>query len=56
MSVAPDSAVHVGDDPRADGYGAAEAGLRPILLDPNGNRSVPFETIPSLSGLLELLP
>ena len=36
MAVAPEQAIHVGDQPRSDVAGARDAGLRPVLIDRGG--------------------
>jgi putative hydrolase of the HAD superfamily len=56
LGVAPRDAVHVGDDPVRDCVGAANAGLRAVLID-RGDRfpgvpCVRIETLAALPGVL----
>lgn len=56
MEATPDQAVHVGDLPEADGQGAQEAGIRPILIDrQNVHGDAPFERVGLLTDLVSLL-
>ena len=56
MGVAASQAVHVGDLPEADGSGAREAGIRPILIDRNNTMGdAPFERVRLLTDLVSLL-
>jgi HAD superfamily hydrolase (TIGR01509 family) len=56
LGVAPQDAIHVGDDPVRDCVGAANAGLRAVLLARGGTApDVPcrrIETLTALPGLL----
>ena len=49
----PDQTIYVGDNYFADILGAANAGLRPVLLDPDG--LFPEAACPVISSLGELL-
>jgi len=56
MGVLPEQAVHIGDLPEADGEGAFNAGLRPILIDRHGVfEGAPFERVGLLTDLVSLL-
>jgi len=64
LGIAPDDAVHVGDDPAADVVGARRAGIEPILIDRHGRTHPPIgsETpsdgaavIADMAELLDLL-
>jgi REG-2-like HAD superfamily hydrolase len=64
LDVAPEEAIHVGDDPRADVDGARRAGVEPVLIvrehrraaipDPEA-RANGAPVISDLDGLLDLL-
>ena len=54
LGLAPDEAVHVGDNPIADVGGALEAGIRPVLLDRAG-RSAGVEAPHRIADLRELV-
>jgi len=41
LGVTADRCCFVGDDPRWDAQGAANAGMRPILLDRDGRQQTP---------------
>ena len=57
LGVAPHRALHVGDSPREDCRGAAEAGLEAVLIDRHGLfPGEPWRRIASLAELLELVP
>ena len=51
---APGAAWHVGDDLEADVGGARAAGLRPVLVDRDGDRRVPRGGVPVVRALDEL--
>jgi putative hydrolase of the HAD superfamily len=58
--VAPDDAVHVGDDVAADVAGARAAGIAPVLVDRDGSRAPApaldgVAVLPDLRGLPALL-
>ena len=56
--VEPDRAVHVGNDPVSDVYGAWKAGIDAVLVDRRGNIEAPPEAtavLPDLRGLPELV-
>jgi putative hydrolase of the HAD superfamily len=53
LNVQPEQTIYVGDNYYADIIGAAAAGLRPVLLDPEG--LFPEATCPVISSLGELL-
>jgi HAD superfamily hydrolase (TIGR01549 family) len=56
LGVQPGQTVYVGDNYYADSLGAANAGLRPVLLDPEGLfPEAACPVITSLGGLLGLL-
>lgn len=56
MGVSAEQAVHIGDLPEADGEGASEAGMRPILIDRHKrNETAPFEHVSLLTDLVSLL-
>ena len=56
MGVEPSQAVHVGDLPEADGDGASNAGIRPVIIDRASRfETCPYETIPVLTDLVSLL-
>jgi HAD superfamily hydrolase (TIGR01509 family) len=56
LDVEARDSVFVGDDPDWDVAGAAQSGLRPILIDPReGGAAAPCPVIRSLEGLLPLL-
>ena len=57
MSVSPDQAIHVGDQPRSDVQGARDAGLHPVLIDRGGYHPnvTDCHRIESLEGLYPLL-
>ena len=56
MGATPDQAVHVGDLPEADGEGAVNAGLRPVLIDRHNRfADAPFERVSLLTDLVSLL-
>ena len=51
--VEPDRAVHVGNDPVSDAYGASKAGIDAVLIDRKGNAEATEATVvlPDLRGL-----
>lgn len=52
----PEACLYVGDNYYADGHGAAAAGLRPVLYDPDNLYSrQPYARIRSIAELLPLL-
>ena len=53
VSVKPEEAVHVGDQPRSDAVGARAAGLYPVLLDRGGWQTDVKDCV-QISGLAEL--
>ena len=56
MGLADGDAIHVGDDPVRDCVGAANAGLRAVLLDRRqAAPPVPGPRIATLGGLLDLV-
>lgn len=56
MGVSASEAVHVGDLPEADGFGASNAGIRPVIIDrANVLDECPFEKVPVLTDLVSLL-
>lgn len=56
MGIDPRQAVHVGDLPEADGEGAFNAGLRPVLIDRRGyHDDEPFERVGLLTDLVSML-
>lgn len=56
MGVQPARAVHVGDNPEADGEGARNAGLRPVIVDRDHRmQECPFERVSVLTDLVSLL-
>lgn len=56
LGVAPHRALHVGDSPREDCEGAAEAGLQAVLIDRHGLfANEPRHRIASLAELLDLV-
>lgn len=56
MGVEPCQAVHVGDLPEADGEGALNAGLRPVLIDRHGyHADSQLERVGLLTDLVSLL-
>ncbi len=56
MGVAPEDAIHVGDDAVRDCVGAANAGLRAVLLDRGAlGPDVPCPRVETLTGLLDLV-
>ena len=56
MGVDATHAIHVGDLPEADGDGAFNAGIRPVIIDRNGRfPDCRYETIPVLTDLVSLL-
>jgi len=42
LGVAPEDAIHVGDDPEADVLGARRAGIEPVLIDRHGRDHPPL--------------
>src|SRR5437763_1378518 len=54
LGLAPEEAVHVGDNPIADVGGALEAGIRPVLLDRDG-RNAAVEAPARVADLRELV-
>jgi putative hydrolase of the HAD superfamily len=54
LGVAPDEAVHVGDDPVLDVEGALDAGLRAILISPDGRAPGPVKPHAVVASLGEL--
>lgn len=56
LAASPENAIFVGDDPRWDLIGAKRAGIRPVLLTPEGSTDAPtdFTVIRSLREVLEL--
>lgn len=56
MGVRPARAVHVGDNPEADGEGAHDAGIRPVIIDRTNNlEDCPYEHVSVLTDLVSLL-
>lgn len=56
VGITPEETVHVGDTYEADIIGAQAVGIRPILIDREGNQQGKWrETIKSLTELLNLL-
>ena len=57
MDVAPEQAIHVGDQPRSDVAGARDAGLRPVLIDRGGFHPevADCDHIDNLAGLYPIL-
>lgn len=56
MGVEACDAIHVGDLPEADGEGASNAGLRPIIIDRKGiHEACGFERVQTLSDILEIV-
>ena len=56
MGVDAAHAIHVGDLPEADGDGAFNAGIRPVIIDRNGRfPDCRYETIKALTDLVSLL-
>jgi putative hydrolase of the HAD superfamily len=58
--VAPEHAVHVGDDPEADVEGARRAGIRPIWVNRHRSRwpaqlPAPAHSVATLTELVALL-
>ena len=51
--IAPNEAIHVGDSPDTDVEGALRAGVRPLLLDRNGNAR--HDGAARINGLQELM-
>ena len=51
--VAPHEAVHVGDQPASDVEGARRVGIRPVLMDRDGNHPA-FQDCPRIESLAEL--
>ena len=51
----PEDAVHVGDQPTSDVDGALGAGIRPVLLDRDGNHEG-FDRCPRIESMAELPP
>ncbi|CAB4915225.1 unannotated protein [freshwater metagenome] len=54
--VAPQAALHVGDDPRTDIAGAVAAGIPAVLVDRDGSREAPAQATRVISTLAGLLP
>lgn len=56
LTASPEDAIFVGDDPRWDLIGAKRAGIRPVLLTPEGSTDAPtdFTIIRRLREVLEL--
>jgi putative hydrolase of the HAD superfamily len=54
MGVAPEHAVHVGDDPILDVEGAREAGMAVIQVTPDGRATAPTKPDAVVRGLHEL--
>jgi len=54
VGVAPESAVHVGDDPVLDVEGAKDAGMRVIQVVPNGRATSPVRPDLVITGFAEL--
>ena len=54
LGVSPDEAVHVGDDPILDVEGARDAGLRVILVTPDGRATAPVKPDGVIQHLGEL--
>ena len=64
LEVAPEEAIHVGDDPEADVVGARRVGIEPVLIDRHGRidtpvgadaETGPVATIRDFGELLDLL-
>ncbi len=55
LGLRPESCIFVGDDFSADYEGSSKAGLRPILIDREGELKVNGESISSLSELLHII-
>jgi len=64
LDVAPDQAIHIGDDPEADILGARRAGIEPVLIDRHGRTDTPLgheaeagevAVVADLGQLLDLL-
>ena len=56
MGVDAAHTIHVGDLPEADGDGAFNAGIRPVIIDRTGRfPDCRYETIPVLTDLVSLL-
>lgn len=53
--VAPDQALHIGDDIACDVVGARSAGLRPVLIGPNETSDASVERIATLAELFDVL-
>ena len=52
LGVRPEEAVFVGDDAKWDVYGAQQAGMTPVLIDPSANETMPnVTTIRTLNEL-----
>jgi putative hydrolase of the HAD superfamily len=54
MGVAPEDAVHVGDDPILDVEGARDAGMAVIQVTPDGRATAPVKPDAVISGLRDL--
>jgi putative hydrolase of the HAD superfamily len=54
MGVAPEDAVHVGDDPILDVEGARDAGMAVIQVTPDGRATAPVKPDLVISGLRDL--
>lgn len=56
MGVGPEDCAHVGDHLEADGAGAANVSIRPIIIDrKNQNSNCGFDHVTSLTQILDIL-
>ena len=54
LGVAPEEAVHVGDDPVLDVEGARDAGMRVVQVSPDGRATAPVKPDAVIRSLAEL--